>query len=200
MHTQGSKRTANHRVRVCHLERLLKYKDDTINRLFSHDCFGGYATTLACYEKQDISLQIGYTLDRYCKLPYSPFQWLTIGAMYIIKGKILNNFLKLANNEFLEQPLTTYWQSQEWLRNHHTNGDPWFLERDFIQIVPRQGFIMLYDTTFDRYSKGSGSQFYIGQLKKWILDNKLDDLLDVLDNKFIKEGRPSIGNISGPCF
>lgn len=81
--------------------------------------------------KRGCPTEAANVLDKYFNLPYSPFEYFYAGTWYAIKAYLLD---KVLNNTFLYTKL-----------DGHLDKGIYFMERDFIHIVDRQGYIKAFN-------------------------------------------------------
>lgn len=148
LHSQGTK-SGRHDVRKNHLNTLLVEYDNAVRILHSEEKNGIYGATFSPVTRYSFtepnSNDIWYTLDKYYDFPYRPFQYFYIGTMFVMKYKILKNFLNNCKRSFFDSPLST-------VHNKDPNKtDLWFFERDFPQIVFRQGYLPTYKFLYNNY-------------------------------------------------
>jgi hypothetical protein len=176
LHTQATK-SNRHDVRNRHLNNLIVNNNQIIESFMNDDNIGGFSS---CYSPAPYinDEKFSYTekiLDKYYNFKYTPFRYITIGTMYVILGKILNNFLEHCNVDFFEKPLSVYPDQK--------TTDLYFFERDFIQIVNRSGYVVksvIYQNDYllkvngeTLLDYGLCEKFYKENLKNWKNFNNL---------------------------
>lgn len=170
LHTQGTK-SGRHSVREFHLDNLVKNYNEAIEKLYHDEKYGIYGATFSPVTRFNQNIVndnkgIWYTLDKYYNFPYCPFPYFYIGTMFIIKFKILKEFLNNCNKSFFSEKLTTV----------HTpkNTDLWFFERDFPQVIFRQGYLPTYKCLYNNYGlKNFNEEEYLKDLIAWKKQNNL---------------------------
>lgn len=125
LHTQGTK-SKNHEARKRHLDTLL-YSD--ITDIFKDQSVGAYGHSLVPLPNYKKPHEWDFMLDRFgVPRKNKPIRCFFSGTMYIIRGEILNYFLKNCNDDFFNNLLYNSFGDVN-------IGDKWFFERDFIHIV-----------------------------------------------------------------
>lgn len=168
VHTQGTK-SGLHHAREEHLQKIVVNSNKVIDYFNTNELLGGYTSDYApapwiYYEDKPLADKI---LDKYMDFKYNCFRYITNGTTYVIRGNILNNFLNNCNYDFLSKPITVY--------DFQTETDLYFFERDFMQIVPRSGFIVESVSYSNHYGIDVTDmyEFYKENLIKWKKDNNL---------------------------
>jgi hypothetical protein len=167
LHTQGTK-SGRHEVRNYHLTNLVTNKNDVLN-FFKNKNNGGYSSNYspAPWINSETQVPIESVLDKYYNFKYKAFRFISTGTMYVISGKILNEFIINTDKSFFNEPLTVY--------DNQVNTDLYFFERDFINIVSKMGYIIgayRYQNDYG-LNLGDVNTLYKNYLNKWITENKI---------------------------
>lgn len=80
--------------------------------------------------KRACPTESAFVLDEYFDLPNKPFEYFYGGTWYVVKAEMLS----ILNEKFLYSKL-----------DKHIDGGLYFMERDFIHVVDRQGYIKAFN-------------------------------------------------------
>lgn len=171
LHTQGT-RSELHWQRELNYTNLLGSIEHILNTL-SFPSIGAFASCLAPGPWIDDVYpcnadKITDRFNKYDKFKYTNFRYLTLGAMYVVKGKILDQILEYTTDELLNGPLWVYENTDK------TRGDRWFFERDFITFVYKLGYIVLTASLNNQYQipmSVTWFDYYKEKVHDWILTN-----------------------------
>ncbi len=80
--------------------------------------------------KRSCPTESAFVLDEYFDLPHKPFEYFYGGTWYVIKAEILS----VLNDKLLYSKL-----------DKHIDNGIYFMERDFVHIVDRQGYVKAFN-------------------------------------------------------
>lgn len=155
-------------------------KEEYINLLHSNELFGAIGEKLLLVSKFPEKSGLSNILSKYYNFNYGSLEYFYSTTFFMIKGKILHNFINNCNNSFFEELLTT---------PHEPKGDRYYFERDFIHIVDKQGYLLLTknveivgDGRYKELLNIDLKNFYKTQVKDWgkhynILIDDVDKIL-----------------------
>ena len=168
LHTQGT-RSSRHEDRQEHLRCLLGAQENICKIMESNPKIGSFGRVLTPlpHINANIKLEEDDFLSDYYDFPYSNIRFFYIGAMFVLKGDVLNKFVYNCNDKFFNKLLSS-----------KRPGDRWFMERDFPEIVPRLGYnyeMYSIDNNYNIPIHGINlNDFYEHHLKLWEQKNKVE--------------------------
>jgi len=104
------------------------------------------------------------------KFKYKPFRYITRGAMFVLKGHVLNEILLNTTDELVNGTLWVYETQKEW-------SDKFFFENYFLDFVSKLGYVIFpskLDNAFPELWLDDLRIHYIDNLEKWLKSNDLN--------------------------
>lgn len=129
--------------------------------------------TLKPNHKFSTPTESGNYLDKFYNFKIKvPFEYFYAKTFYVIRGEIINEFVKNCKNSFFDSYLNIY---------DENNTDIYFFERDFIRVVDKMGYVVLgrvssggiSDNRWGNLSVNETNKRYIDELSMWLDTNDL---------------------------
>lgn len=173
LHTLGS--TSHYdSIRHEYFHRLLTDMSEVL-RIMNYPEIGAYASCLSPTPALNATEPVWHDkiVDRFHKeghFKYEPFRYITRGAMYVLKGQVLNEILLNTTDELVNETLWVYKDQMEW-------SDKFFFENYFLDFVSKSGYILFpssIDNAFPELWLDDLKLHYLDNLEKWLKANGLN--------------------------